>query len=229
MSISWSYDLIIIWLYNIYIYIDAHIIVLSLQELFHDLASEHRSIGATCPLGEWCVSHGAHDEAADHPPEGEVIFTWSSRDLLTWSSQTRPIKLSFHEYMEATNKQRIPMNLPMISDDSMIWTVIQDGTDASQGKGQIISNINACQAVPNSDCCISHVAPCWSCWSCCTSMISVYPWIVAGRRPSGCEHREVHFGTSWYGQADRRRQRNHHHQWWGNCDEETQHCNCACK
>ena len=25
---------------------------------------------ATCPLGEWCVSHGAHDEAADHPPEG---------------------------------------------------------------------------------------------------------------------------------------------------------------
>lgn len=34
-----------------------------------------RSIAAlaqtTCPLGEWCVcSHGAHDEAADHPPEG---------------------------------------------------------------------------------------------------------------------------------------------------------------
>lgn len=33
-----------------------------------------RSIGTatTCPLGEWCVdSHGTHDEAADHPPEGQ--------------------------------------------------------------------------------------------------------------------------------------------------------------
>ena len=135
---------------------------------------------------------GSGASAMAHMMKPQIILLkarWSSRDLLTWSSQTRPIKLSFHEYMEATNKQRIPMNLPMnlpmISDDSMIWTVIQDGTDASQGKGQIISNINACQAVPNSDCCISHAALVAPCWSCCTSMISVYPCLSlnCGRPP----------------------------------------------
>lgn len=42
--------------------------------LFAAALAPKKGHAGTCPLGERCVArHGAHDQAADHPPQGALI------------------------------------------------------------------------------------------------------------------------------------------------------------
>ena len=100
--------------------------------------SQHRSIGTN-----------------DVPPGGVVRLqpwrTWWSRRSSSWRPLLSSVSLWSQNRQQNIERYRKGISLE-ISQCYFLKScgtslTSQDGTDASQGKGQIISNINACQAV----------------------------------------------------------------------------------
>ena len=88
--------------------------------------------------------------------------------IFTWSSQTRPIKLSFHEYMEATNKQWIyqwSLMIPWFE----LWSRTEQMPHKERARSSAISTLakpfrtqTAAFLMLHHVDHVDHVAPLWS-------------------------------------------------------------------